>query len=710
VISVAKAWSLPLLPPAMSGKTGIRNLIGMRGRKRGGLSAPATVAPALDNLAAGSTAFLQHLAARAYSKGSIDAHQWALRQFVVWAGTQNLTSPATFTRATIEEYQLFLHHYRSPRTKDPLVVNTQLARLGCVRRLFAWLCRSGNIPANPASDLDLPRKQTRRLPKSLTPEELDRLLSLPNPADPLGLRDRTILELFYATGVRRTEMTQLDHGDYDPAALTLLVRQGKNGKSRLLPIGERAAWWLNRYLAEARPLFDFLPSETSLFLTGYGSRYSPAYLGNWVSGLMKKVGIDKPGSCHLFRHSCATDMHIGGADIRFVQEMLGHARLETTQIYTHVNIRALAEVHANTHPHGKLEETAGISCGETAFTGSASQNEKTSASNSTPDSLDATQAMIAVLSSPPACTLRVSDRRSEDGPDTDGDDFPPESPPPTSPERPRPPNPKNPHNPLDFNELDNDSIPAEVGHVAYYGYRYYDPKTGRWPSRDPLEEDGGVNLYGFVMNMPTNGADILGLLVERNCKKFTRSFQLSGGATLAAPVSWFSVIADWNFAISETDEQCEECCGNGDWKVVFKTGWEISASGGIHATGGPQVNTPVVSGFLGVRLSGEIMGSGGKTTREGGCSGGNPDGNVKISAKVQGSITGGGQLAFNLWIVNVNFFQATVTGSASRGIKFKLNCSRGSGCTYKGMEVDSQWQFEAKWKGCIFNNCLEGDL
>ena len=111
-----------------------------------------------------------------------------------------------------------------------------------------------------------------------------------------------MLELFYATGIRRSEMANLDHGDYDPSTRTLLVRKGKNGKSRMLPVGERAAAWLDRFLAESRPLFDHLPQETALFLTGYGERFSPAYLGNWIKKLLKRCGIDKPGSCHLWRH------------------------------------------------------------------------------------------------------------------------------------------------------------------------------------------------------------------------------------------------------------------------------------------------------------------------------------------------------------------------------------------------------------------------
>ncbi len=151
-------------------------------------------------------------------------------------------------------------------------------------------------------------------------------------------------------------MTRLEIGDYDPHARTLLVRRGKNGKSRLLPVGGHAVVWLERYLSEARPLIAYLPTETGLFLSGYGTAFTPAYLGTWVAKQMKRVGITKPGASHLFRHSCATHMHENGADILHVQEMLGHARLDTTQIYTHVSIKALQEVHARCHPHGGMPE------------------------------------------------------------------------------------------------------------------------------------------------------------------------------------------------------------------------------------------------------------------------------------------------------------------------------------------------------------------
>jgi len=97
-------------------------------------------------------------------------------------------------------------------------------------------------------------------------------------------------------------MANLDHGDFDPAACTLHIRQGKGGKSRLLPVGERAAAWLGRYLRDSRPLFDHLPAETAMFLSGYGTRITPAYLGNWVAGLIKRCGIQHAGACHRFRN------------------------------------------------------------------------------------------------------------------------------------------------------------------------------------------------------------------------------------------------------------------------------------------------------------------------------------------------------------------------------------------------------------------------
>ncbi len=472
----------------MAGKPGFRNLHGMRGRQKGGLAAPAPPPDAppgtLQELV---PRFLQRLQTRGYSAATAEMHRSALRQFLGWCAGLAYHDPALFTRARLEAYQLFLFHYRTPRGGRALAINTQLARLGCLRRFFAWLCRDGILPANPACDLDLPRKQARALPKSLSPEEINRLLALPDTASPFGLRDRTILELFYSTGVRRTEMTRLEAGDYDPDARTLLVRRGKNGKSRLLPVGGHAAYWLDRYLAEARPLIAFLPAESSLFLSGYGTAFTPAYLGTWVAKQMKRVGIAKLGASHLFRHSCATHMHENGADIRHVQEMLGHARLDTTQIYTHVSIRALQEVHARCHPHGGSPKEVPASPPADTLTGCGTSEMVTAAT-----------APVTLESSLMAVQKRGNPDHTDDEPPASNAPF-------------RPQGPIAPKTPAFCKTLNTSALnESESMQVRYYGYRYYDPVSGRWPSRDPIEEIGGVNLYGFVRNRGISKIDLLG--------------------------------------------------------------------------------------------------------------------------------------------------------------------------------------------------------
>ncbi|MCF7731462.1 MAG: tyrosine-type recombinase/integrase [Akkermansiaceae bacterium] len=585
----------------MPGIQGANNIIGMRGRRKGGATASPTPPPPAASLSAHATAFLQHLGTRSLSAATVEFTRWSLRGFLEWADSQQLAKPAAFTRVEIAAYQLHLHQYRSPRNKEPLVVNTQLGRLGVVRRFFAWMCRNGTIPANPAADLDLPRKQSRRLPKALSPEEIDRLFSLPNPADALGLRDRAILELFYATGIRRTEMTRLDPGDYDPDAGTLLIRHGKNDKSRLLPLGGRAAFWLDRFLAESRPLFEHLPNETALFLSGYGTRITPAYLGTWVARQMKKAGITKPGACHLLRHSMATDMHLNGADIRYVQEMLGHARLETTQIYTHVNIKALAEIHARTHPHGTLPldhehgyrdpeppESTEPSApepeppapepptndppdpGTPPTPGGGGPAKPVGPENFPVDSscggsgevLEVSTAMQATFCSPYPMTQTA---RNPPGGEENSQDLSPAAP---QNEATRatslPIDETTPVQSLSVRDIDN-ARAKRVG-VAYYGYRWYDPLTGRWPSRDPIGEWGGVDLYGFLGNDGVNGNDNLGLI------KFPDDVSpppIIPGSKGESPDNFnfyvgISIAVFWKFSVT-----MKECCGGyTSWKTI----------------------------------------------------------------------------------------------------------------------------------------------
>jgi integrase/recombinase XerD len=302
-------------------------------------------------------AWVNWLETRAYSERTVTMHYWSLRPFLVWAHERAVTRPETVTKPVLESYQRWLWRYEK-RTGQPLSVVTQRQRLLALQGFFAWMCRENFLPGNPAADLVLPHKPQELLPRTLTHEEIASVLAVPDLSDALGLRGRAILETFYATGLRRAELIQLDLGDLDRARGTLTVRSGKGGKGRVVPLGEHAAHWLRRYLEECRPLLEVKASESALFLTGYGERFSRGFLGNWVRRVLKLAGVKRPGSCHLLRHTCATHMLEGGADIRFIQQLLGHASLETTQIYTQLTIQQLREVHARCHPRGRRAAAA----------------------------------------------------------------------------------------------------------------------------------------------------------------------------------------------------------------------------------------------------------------------------------------------------------------------------------------------------------------
>ena len=301
--------------------------------------------------------WFQWLQERNYSERTVAAHTWALRTFMRWAQERDLRRPEQITKPILESYQRWLYSYRKADDK-PLSVTTQRARLGAIQRFFGWLCKTNRLTANPAADLELPRKPHKTLPKALSLEEIHAVLNLPDISDPLGIRDRSILELFYSTGVRRSELVRIDVEDLDRSRGVLMVRKGKGGKDRVVPVGERALYWIHRYLEETRPLLLVDLNEHALFISGYGQRISSQHMGRWVRQTLDKANIGGVGSCHLLRHSCATHMLENGADIRFIQQLLGHKRLDTTQVYTEVSIVQLREVHTRTHPHARLRSEA----------------------------------------------------------------------------------------------------------------------------------------------------------------------------------------------------------------------------------------------------------------------------------------------------------------------------------------------------------------
>jgi integrase/recombinase XerD len=206
------------------------------------------------------------------------------------------------------------------------------------------------LPANPASELEMPKPEKRLPVEVLSIAETLTVLSIPDIHDPLGIRDRAILELFYSTGIRRSELVRLTIADPNREKRLLHVRYGKGRKQRVVPIGGRALVWLTKYLDEVRPRLMIRPEEQGLFLTGYGEPFNADVLSRKISDYIKKAGTGHKGGPHLLRHTCATHLLEGGADIRYIQQLLGHENLETTAIYTEVSVLQLQAVHARCHP------------------------------------------------------------------------------------------------------------------------------------------------------------------------------------------------------------------------------------------------------------------------------------------------------------------------------------------------------------------------
>src|SRR5580658_6008164 len=304
--------------------------------------------------AALSAAFFEWMRVKNYSERTVENRQHYLERFTVWCIERGITQPAEVTKALLERYQRWLYHYRK-ENGQPLTFGSQFTHLVPVRAFFKWCARQNHTLYNPASELDMPKVE-KRLPKHvLTASEADRVLNQANVADPLGVRDRAIMETFYSSGIRRLELCNLKLYDLDVDRGTMMVRMGKGKKDRMIPIGERALAWIDRYITEIRPTLARQPDDGVLFLSNQGDAFSPNRLTQMVGEYVAAADIGKSGSCHLFRHTMATLMLEGGADIRFIQQMLGHVKLDTTQIYTQVSIRKLKEIHTLTHP-AKLDK------------------------------------------------------------------------------------------------------------------------------------------------------------------------------------------------------------------------------------------------------------------------------------------------------------------------------------------------------------------
>jgi integrase/recombinase XerD len=293
--------------------------------------------------------FSEWAASMNYSAETIKKREVSIRRFIEWCDMRGLDKPQDINKAMLEGYRKHLHYYRK-RNGYPLSVPTQHSLLAPLRAFFKWLNKENHILYNPASDFELPRLP-KRLPKYiLTVEEINDMLNHTAVYGKVGIRDRAIMETFYSSGIRRMELANLKIQELDLERGTLTIFEGKWQRDRVVPVGERASLWIQKYLDEVRPTLVRDEDSGYLFLTNSGEPFVKNRITDLVKRYKEAVGIDKPGASHLFRHAMATHMLENGADIRYIQMILGHVNLSSTEIYTQVSIKKLKEVHKATHP------------------------------------------------------------------------------------------------------------------------------------------------------------------------------------------------------------------------------------------------------------------------------------------------------------------------------------------------------------------------
>lgn len=276
------------------------------------------------------------------ARNTLESYRRDLSQFAAWLSERDRTLEAA--RGT--EVAEFVHAFSRAHH-----ASSQRRLIASLRRLYQYLMARGRLAADPLAAIDRPIAP-QRFPKTLSEAQVEALLDAPEVGDPLGLRDRAMLELLYATGLRVSELTGLRMFELalDMGVVRVL---GKGSKERLVPIGELAHDWLDRYLGQARPALLGKRVCDAVFVSVRGSALSRQMFWRIVKRYARRAGIDPAGiSPHVLRHAFATHLLNHGADLRAVQLLLGHADISTTQVYTHVARERLKTLHAAHHPRG----------------------------------------------------------------------------------------------------------------------------------------------------------------------------------------------------------------------------------------------------------------------------------------------------------------------------------------------------------------------
>jgi integrase/recombinase XerD len=305
-----------------------------------------------DGLAVEAERYLDHLAVeRGLSENTLVAYRRDLRRYVGFLEDRGVERLHAVDEGIIRSFVASLSASTHGPDDAPYRATSVARTLSAVRSFHRFLLREGLADRDPAAGIPQPRLP-RSLPRPLPVEDIRRLLEAPDGASPLGLRDRAILELLYGSGLRISELTGMDVDDLDLEVGSLRVL-GKGGKEREVPLGSFGRDAVGAYLSRGRPALAGAASRGALFLNARGGRLSRQSCARLLGRYVRLAGIDRRVTLHTLRHSFATHLLEGGADVRVVQELLGHASVATTQIYTLVTARHLREVYEESHPRAR---------------------------------------------------------------------------------------------------------------------------------------------------------------------------------------------------------------------------------------------------------------------------------------------------------------------------------------------------------------------
>ena len=293
--------------------------------------------------------YQNHLEIRRYAKGTIQEYLQPLQAFLEFLKASGIQNIQEVTPKWIQKFQES-EYGRMNRWGRPNSAKTQNKYLRSAKLFFQFLRQEGIRQEDPTRDLSYAR-EPKSLPKDvLTTSEVKKILRAPDTSTILGYRDRTMLEVLYSTGVRASELCRMEIGDVDTSEGRLRVNKGKAGKDRMVPLGKIACRFLENYLLSVRPHLIPEPSFRTLFTTIKRVAFERCSVRQMIRRYAQKSKIDKGVTTHTFRHTCATHLIQHNANIRYVQELLGHESLLTTQLYTHLTINDLKAVHRRCHP------------------------------------------------------------------------------------------------------------------------------------------------------------------------------------------------------------------------------------------------------------------------------------------------------------------------------------------------------------------------